>query len=302
MRKSVLFSILLVLIQFLVSGCESNKEQVNAPVQPISYDADINLNGSYNELADAVLFSNYFVYGKGVFTVDSTRQIAATDVNKDGTPLSLADLVLLTRLVMGDSMAVPVLDTLHSRFEHTAQGVIRILDDVKFSAALIVVGGHVTPVLLANNMEMNYNYDGAATRILIWNEPIYSHVQQIQSFSGDFICVSGGLLSIEVATDEGQPAELEGGPFLSKLNSYYNPFESLTTITFLLLQSGEADIFIVDEQDVVVFKNSGHYWLGFNYILWDGKNYDGSKLPNGKYICSLRTSDETTAIEIDLQR
>ncbi|MCK4460195.1 MAG: hypothetical protein KAW46_00235, partial [candidate division Zixibacteria bacterium] len=54
---------------------------------------DINLNGNSNEIADAVLFSNYFVKGLVVFNVNVQGQIAASDVNADGLTLSVADLV-----------------------------------------------------------------------------------------------------------------------------------------------------------------------------------------------------------------
>ena len=45
---------------------------------------DINLNGVANEVADAVLLGNYFVYGLSVFTINIEGQIAASDVNADG--------------------------------------------------------------------------------------------------------------------------------------------------------------------------------------------------------------------------
>jgi hypothetical protein len=64
---------------------------------------DINLNGIGNEVADAVLFSNYFVYGLSVFNVNVDGQVAATDVNADGITLSVADLVYLIRVIVGDA-------------------------------------------------------------------------------------------------------------------------------------------------------------------------------------------------------
>jgi hypothetical protein len=54
---------------------------------------DINLNGVPNEVADAVLYSKYFIYGLQVFRIDQSAQIMQTDVNVDGLPLSMSDLV-----------------------------------------------------------------------------------------------------------------------------------------------------------------------------------------------------------------
>ncbi|MFQ5452946.1 MAG: hypothetical protein ACE5D6_02015, partial [Candidatus Zixiibacteriota bacterium] len=70
---------------------------------------DINLNGVAYEIGDAVLFSNYFIYGLSVFTIDLARQIASTDVNADGLTLSVADLVLLIRIIIGDADPFPKL-------------------------------------------------------------------------------------------------------------------------------------------------------------------------------------------------
>jgi hypothetical protein len=59
---------------------------------------DVNLNGLSNEIGDAVVFTNYFIVGLAAFTVNVEGQIAATEVNCDGIPLSVADLVYLIRL------------------------------------------------------------------------------------------------------------------------------------------------------------------------------------------------------------
>jgi len=54
---------------------------------------DVNLNGVPNEVADAVLFSKYFIYGLQVFRIDQAAQIMQTDTNADGLTLSVSDLV-----------------------------------------------------------------------------------------------------------------------------------------------------------------------------------------------------------------
>ncbi|GAH35566.1 unnamed protein product, partial [marine sediment metagenome] len=74
-------------------------------VHPDSIDdrGDINLNGVAYEIADAVVLSNYFIYGLSAFTVSVAGQIAASDVNADGLTLSVADLVYLIRVIIGDA-------------------------------------------------------------------------------------------------------------------------------------------------------------------------------------------------------
>ena len=65
---------------------------------------DMNLNGVAYEIADAVLYTNYFIFGPSAFDLDPIRresQIAASDVNADGSPLTVADLVYLIRVILG---------------------------------------------------------------------------------------------------------------------------------------------------------------------------------------------------------
>ncbi|MFH1687062.1 MAG: hypothetical protein ABIE70_06015 [bacterium] len=69
----------------------------------LDYRGDINVNDIPYEIADYLLFINYFLYGAGVFTVNLELQVASTDVNADGLVLTLADLVYLYRVIVGDA-------------------------------------------------------------------------------------------------------------------------------------------------------------------------------------------------------
>ena len=67
---------------------------------------DLNFNNLAYEIADAVLYSNYFISGPSVFTISIPGQTAASDVNADGTPLTVADLVYLIRVITGDALPI----------------------------------------------------------------------------------------------------------------------------------------------------------------------------------------------------
>ncbi len=77
------------------------------PLESLDDRGDINLNGLANEIADAVLFESYFTYGTSVFVINVAGQTAATDINSDGRPLTIADLVALTRIITGDANPLP---------------------------------------------------------------------------------------------------------------------------------------------------------------------------------------------------
>ena len=66
---------------------------------------DLNLNGMANEIADAVLYTNYFLYGIDALPILGREgAIAASDVNADGKPLTVGDLVYLIRIISGDAL------------------------------------------------------------------------------------------------------------------------------------------------------------------------------------------------------
>ncbi len=78
---------------------------------------DINLNGIPNEIADARLLADALVQGTDVLVrgrdilPNVTREAAefASDVNGDDYPLTVADLVYLQRIIIGDAIPYPKL-------------------------------------------------------------------------------------------------------------------------------------------------------------------------------------------------
>ena len=75
--------------------------------EPLYLRGDVNLNGIPYETADAVLLALYFQYGLSVFNQNMQAQIANSDCNADGLPLTVADLVFLLRVIVSDALSVP---------------------------------------------------------------------------------------------------------------------------------------------------------------------------------------------------
>ncbi len=90
---------------------------------------DINCNGLPNEIADAVMFTNFFISGLSAFGDHVEASIAASDVNADGIALSVADLVYMVRVIIGDAnpyaKATPYAEaaSVHTSVNHSAFGV-----------------------------------------------------------------------------------------------------------------------------------------------------------------------------------
>jgi hypothetical protein len=72
-----------------------------------TYRGDLNLNGVAYEIADYLLYIQYFFYGLGVFDINPEGQIAASDVNADGMVLTFVDLIYLYRVIIGDAPPFP---------------------------------------------------------------------------------------------------------------------------------------------------------------------------------------------------
>ncbi len=224
---------------------------------------DINLNGESNEIADAVLFSNYFIQGLDVFKVNVDGQIAATDVNADGLTLSVADLVYLIRVIVGDAEPYDKLSTVNVNYT-IDNGVVAV--DREMGGAFLTVAGDVTPTLLADNMELKYASDGDVTRILVSS-------LNGNTFNGEFVDVNGQVLSIELASANGSVANLTQMPTsFSLAQNYPNPFNPTTTIGFSMKEAGQYELAIYNVTGQKVATFAGTAEAGNFTIEWDASN------------------------------
>ncbi len=244
---------------------------------------DINLNGIPYEIADAVLFTNYFIYGLAVFVVNRDGQIMATDVNADGLTLTLGDLVFLIRIIIGLASPIPKLTPVTAGYS-VENGVVSV--DAEMGAACVVAEGNVIPTLLANNMEMKHAYDSEedVTRILVFS------MEEGQTFAGAFLDVRSQILSIEMATYEGAPVTAERMPTGFALHQNYpNPFNPMTTISFTLPSATDFELVIYNLTGREVSTFTGHSEPGLVKIEWDA-----STCASGVYFYKL-TADNTTS-------
>ncbi len=229
---------------------------------------DINLNEFAYEIADAVLFSRYFIYGLGVFTINQAGQVAATDANADGLTLTVADLVYLIRVVVGDELPYDKVAAVNANY--TFENGVLAIDGVDLGAAFVVVSGDVTPVLTAQNVGMQYAFDGTNTRILV-SPVIDENVTNITGFSGTFLTgLNGNIVSIEMATVQGQPV---AGKIIPKhfglAQNYPNPFNPATTIEFALPVASNYTLTIYNVTGQVVTTFEGTEEAGMHQVIWN---------------------------------
>jgi len=236
---------------------------------------DVNLNGTANEIADAVLFSNYFVKGIGVFNVNLQGQVAASDVNANGTPLEIADLVYLIRIITGDALPLPPVTPVSGKLTQSA-GTLSI--DRRAGAAFIVLEGNIAPQLLVSEMEISYAFDGRNTRVLV------SKIQAGAYFEGQFLAFDANVIEAELAMYDGAPIDLGGASDTAPLNvtNHPNPFRDTTTIGFYMPDSGDFECAVFNwlGTRVALFRSTSG--TGFVSFEWDA-----SGQPAGLYVCRV---------------
>jgi hypothetical protein len=265
----------------------------------VSSRGDINVNGFAYEVADVVMYMNYFVYGVGVFAPHIDASIAASDVNLDGVGLSPADLVYIIRIILGDAppLAKPVPVMGSYAFQN---GILSVPDEM--GALFAVVKGNVTPQLLATNMEMGYAFDGTNTRILVY--PNFENASRMNTFEGDVLRFDGEIVSVAMATPDGAAVISGRAPSSFALEQNYpNPFNPTTEIQFSLANSSDVtlDIFNITGQHVRRLV-SGSLQAGTHKVEWDGTADDGASVASGIYMYRLRAGEYVSSKKMILIR
>jgi hypothetical protein len=221
---------------------------------------DINLNAIPNEIADAVLFTNYFIYGLGVFNINPEGQIAATDVNNDGRVLTVGDLVYLVRIITGDELAYPKLSPFANSVEVSFGNVVATKSQVDIGAALFVFDGTADVSLLADGMKMKSDVVENQTRVLVWSDS-KSH---IAAGTTDILQVNGGtLVEAEVSDYYGNlmtvnTVEKILPTSFALQQNYPNPFNPSTDITIVLPEPSQYKLDIYNVAGQLVESFSGH--------------------------------------------
>ena len=266
---------------------------------------DINVNGLMNEIADAVMFTNYFIMGLSAFgpTADNHQDasIAASDVNADGNPLSVADLVYLVRVIQGDAMPYPKLTHGANSIAITSQlqgENLIVRSDAEAGAALLVfkVTGNVgEPTLLGDNtnMDIAYGREGNELRVLIFNIEEPNSIQ-----SGDLLTIpvdgSIELREVEAADFDGNTLNVSLTILPSRFDlaqNYPNPFNPSTNIELSLPVASDYTVKIYNIAGQLTRSYSGAAEAGVVEVEWDGKDSYGNQVASGMYFYKATASN-----------
>jgi hypothetical protein len=277
---------------------------------------DINVNGIKNEIADAVMFTNYFVNGLSAFGTHVEASIAASDVNADGIALSVADLVHLVRVIQGDALPyaklTPLAETmvLSTQMQEGGQLEVSYSSDVQGGAALLVfnLNGEIGEPILgagAGSMEIKYSVTGDELRVLIYN------IGPNAIASGDNVLLtipttgSLELREIEVADFNGNALNVTTRVLPSKFalsQNYPNPFNPKTKIELDLPIASEYSVAIYNIAGQLIRNYTGSSDAGVKVIEWDGTDASGLQVASGIYFYKATASNFTASKKMVLMK
>ncbi|PKK82752.1 MAG: hypothetical protein CVT49_12170 [candidate division Zixibacteria bacterium HGW-Zixibacteria-1] len=278
---------------------------------------DVNLNGSPFEIADAVVFGNYFRgCNYDAFTIDPEKQALATDINMDGQLLTIADFIYLIRIIVGDALPLDsVLIPFHGWIgfydDGTAVEIGALFDEVvgeiyllyKLNGAVIQ---DISPLSGLGEGHPSYTTCGDTLKLWIRFDPGLPVGQREllrinysggapELISADAAGVYGRKVDLDcvilepTGTDEAQSPAL---PTIYKLyNNYPNPFNMSTQINFDLPEQAEwnLDIFNIAGRKVRNFSGSNE--AGTYRVSWDGKDDNGVEVGSGIYLYRIKAGE-----------
>jgi hypothetical protein len=265
---------------------------------------DINVNGLANEIADAVMFTNYFISGLSAFGDHVEASIAASDVNADGITLSVADLVYLVRVIQGDASPYPkpepgadniVIETQQLHGQMTVGYSV----NTEVGAALLrfAFNGNIGTPILGNgaaDMELKYSVNGNELIVLVFDIgpdaiaagenvlvtiPVDGSISleeaEVADFYGNVLSYTRNVLPTEFALDQNYP----------------NPFNPTTTIKLAVPVASNYTVAIYNIAGQVIRTYSGFANAGVESIVWDGKDASGNQVASGMYFYKAQAGE-----------
>ncbi|MEE9442477.1 MAG: T9SS type A sorting domain-containing protein [candidate division Zixibacteria bacterium] len=271
---------------------------------------DINMNGLPNEIADAVMFTNYFITGLSAFGNHVDGSIAASDTNADGTALTIADLVYLVRVIIGDALPYATKPAPGALFDVKTQLVngnmnVSVETGVDAGAALFVfdVSGDAGTPVLHNNMDVVSSFENSELRVLVYN------IGSEAITSGDLMTIpvngNAELISVEASDYNGSMMESSFYALPSNFSinqNYPNPFKPTTNISFNLSAASDwtIEIYNIVGQRVNTF--SGYSEAGTQKVVWDSKDASGKSVASGIYFYKVTAGANSATMKMVLMK
>lgn len=257
---------------------------------------DININGIRYEVADAVMYTNYFIEGLSAFYGHVEASIAASDVNADGITLSVSDLVYLVRVVVGDALPyaklTPGVDNINVATQLVGSDMAVTYDASTDIGAMLMIykidGTIGEPTLGSGAADMNivYGIAGNELRVLIYNIGKNAILGGRHDLVNIPVDGSLELKSVEVADYFGNAMEASVRVLPTTFDlaqNYPNPFNPTTTIELSLPVASDYNVVIYNIAGQLIRTYNGSAEAGVVEVVWDGRDASGNQVASGMY-------------------
>jgi len=241
------------------------------PADTTTVRGDINCNGIAYEISDYVQYVYYFMVGLGAFGEHLVCSIVASDINFDMLELTVADMVYLYRVIIGDAVPYPVAeksDTVFATFTQDDDAKTISFDYPDSLAAIhLTFDGEIIPTLLfsVEGIIMDYGFNEGLTRVLIGPD-ISASLPAFTTTGGPFLSYTGSALLIEA-----DAADYNGTIFNRSIENY----GSGLTIPFGFEIGVVQDAVQGEGVSIPVIKTAGSETMyGFDFLI----GYDYSAL------------------------
>jgi hypothetical protein len=282
---------------------------------------DMNLNGIKNEVGDAVFYTNFFIYGEVVFDpVYRENQILASDVNCDGTVLTVADLIYMIRIITGDASetdcpdigtggkVVPYAEVGRISLEQNEDQVeVWLETDSDVGGVFVRLNGNPQQRMglewgaQTDELKRDVRQRGHELRVLLTARQSGARIPGGRQLLFRFPANSSEgwqLVESQAATAEAAGIQLEmvstagtvPGSF-ALLPNYPNPFNGSTQIRFNLGSAADWTLTIYNVLGQPVREFTGSSEAGPVAVHWDTKALSGKELASGVYFARLRAGE-----------
>lgn len=272
--------------------------QLPTVIGPLGFNmqiGDLNLNFESYEIGDAVLYSRYFIEGRAVFDplfFDLHERVS--EVNRDGIPLTVADLVYLIRVIVHDAPALAKVAPLAPAYVWTEGNELWLETPVELAGlAMTLTGISSDPDSLLP--DCRFERKGDTSRFLsIDQDQLRTVVPAGRTLIARFHSSDELMIVVmSASTQDGWEMPLVASripvPYAYSLaQNYPNPFNSQTAISYSLPHDGyiELKIFNTLGQHVRMVEQ-GFRLAGDYSVVWDGQNENGKPAASGMYFYAL---------------
>jgi len=270
---------------------------------------DINLNSVPFEVGDVVYFTNYFI-DPGSYPLDGDRW-QNSDINQDGRPGTIGDLIQLISIVGGASGSAKMATVISESYEvetttrTTSTGTELFADsDTPIGGALIVVSFDGEEDITAEvnddlgDVDVYQSVENGTLRVLILDadgdgivtgsSPLlqlkHSENQRIMIEETNFADVFGRELMNSASRSVVIPKSY------SLEQNFPNPFNPSTTLAFSIPSAGRVtlEVYNINGQLVRVLVDES-LPAGRHEIIWDGKDGRSNPVASGIYFYRLES-------------